>query len=1509
MAVSMDLRVLARKLEKSSDELLISASTKSPEVFQKVATAVAAASTLLEGVADDMDNNASFEITPQQLDEIAALASAFDESDDPLLKKQASVLDELLLSIAAPKNALAISRKATEDEINRLRDERRKTRREEAYEEPRQVLSKMENAKEQAKAVEQQVKRYIPMEAPLQTRYPPDRPGGQMTRITDHVYQDIVTGIIYDYKAGYKTQKGNEIPGGSVEDQTRELGDNRNRGTSLFETRESLMGRYASDEKVIKIASALKAVRDHAPGLLDRAIDAAMVSGLSTSQVADILASDISSQGLKVIADDKKKSYYLKSNIDRHLTPEEDELEYWNMRRVLGPLAEVEKADSLHADVWRNMMIDHINSAVGVGLSNRYVALLIQEFLSPNADTIPPEAPYDTDIDSYLEADAVARQSLIGLVINAVQELAPHLLKATIAKAQKEGIKDYQIKSVLSSGFNTQFNKPSDEIKVAESLLPHLRDLGWNDLIDKHLKVMASLGVSQDDIQKIAGHYISVDRQSLTRLGSILKEAAVPEEAPEAATPIRVLNPFEGEAEEDAKEKAKLQYALWMVENVKNKFLDPKEYVRQKASRTRNNLISFMVEVELEKSLKQSGMNVSKKDFSDLYNMILELAMAQLSGLEPANINNPQIVPAAQPKAQPKSVTKKVEDFEPDSKEYKEAEAEVRKFFVKGSPQYKTLMELWEGEKFEARQNSEPFDINSSNTKKLYTALIVRVLERNLSGKNTPTTEELFEDVFTAPKPKPAEPKSKKEKPKVKAPAVVKVPKPKRAEDFDRDSEEYHTAELETKQFFRGENPKKIIVQMRDEEKNDSLNNFERFKIKKSRVQALYDQMTRKILERNLAGETTPTNEELFEMILAENRKVEHGPWNPKAKEHELAPIKDETPEQFAERTKKLKPPALTKKQLEIGKSVEEEKKELSTKKPAKDSSKIKFLRWGQYQKKNNVVISEAKADELETKILSKIKEDRTQLESEFNNYVIKCESTPESITSLPDAIREEVNNMLGRGEGSRAMVTSLTQLNEKLVEKKKPTFIVPPIADLSKQRYLLLGMVKNQELDEYRKRIISLINQRAVNTVLAENGFSQPMLPVEGTDFTFSQIKKELQEIIGIQLSKVPFVSKAPLGPDGTRLVQFWEDPVGYWSTFTQTYRGWGTEEKRLQDIAMIEAGYNSPDEPVFRRMTSRQLLRGIDKEATGNILPNFTIPGTTETYKTLFSHPMEYKNAAEEAKRLFSTVWRENPEEWNNIVGANKIDIIADIPLEIKRRLMPVAFTSMPKKKYDEIAAKIGVDASVAQRVYDYVKQSGANIRKRIIGMTYNGMSFEQIKEEIEEKFPGAVIPWDVVEFVMNNILSDKEDTEESQKKQNEWMAERGFYPPYQIAVGGLGTGWSNRDKPQYGRERKHREMPPVTFASIVFPKRSMRLTDPGLKNPGESMERLKQREQAVKTQVAPPAAKPPPRQPGVDVESRMKGLQSLIQDSGNKLQQFPDAWERRQTDIRRALNKKEE
>lgn len=586
MAISIDLRVLARKLEKSSDELLANAAAKGPEVLEKVSTAIVAASTLLEQVADDMDENASFSITPDQLNEIAALASAFDESKDPLLKKQASVLDELLLSIASPKNALAMSRKATEDEINRLREERRKARREEAYEAPRKTHAEMNNAKEIAKAVEQQVKRYVPLEAPLQTRYPPDRPGGQMTRITDHVYQDIDTGIIYDYKAGYTTQKGNKVPGGSVENQTRQLGDYRNQGSSLFETRESLMGRYAlgGDLHHLKkyamhneIANALRAVRDNAhklglgPKILEKAIDLAGQDGLSTSEIGEILGDVDSAEEdfdkatassfLRYMEDfDAGTEEYFPTQIKdpKEVTDFEPPTEE-EFQRACNLLTSIKSAgwdwSALAEDVFSQIWASHDGpDAVLSGTKSPFVQKVYDTCMagltpeqaqevrsretmpiggSGSSDTFIPQR--DTVISQPItEIMGSKKESLIALALSAVQELAPHLLSTAVDKAIEGGLNKAQINYILGSKprFKAASLDEAAEINIAKSLFEHLKALGWDELIDAHLEAMGTLGVSQGEIQKLANEFTD-SKASLKHLAFLLKAGGVAEFSPE----------------------------------------------------------------------------------------------------------------------------------------------------------------------------------------------------------------------------------------------------------------------------------------------------------------------------------------------------------------------------------------------------------------------------------------------------------------------------------------------------------------------------------------------------------------------------------------------------------------------------------------------------------------------------------------------------------------------------------------------------------------------------------------------------------------------------------------------------------------------------------------------------------------------------------------------------------------------------------------------------------------
>jgi hypothetical protein len=363
-----------------------------------------------------------------------------------------------------------------------------------------------------------------------------------------------------------------------------------------------------------------------------------------------------------------------------------------------------------------------------------------------------------------------------------------------------------------------------------------------------------------------------------------------------------------------------------------------------------------------------------------------------------------------------------------------------------------------------------------------------------------------------------------------------------------------------------------------------------------------------------------------------------------------------------------------------------------------------------------------------------------------------------------------------------------------------------------------------------------------------------------EKDDISYHEVNNDLKNIMGEERAKAPFFKKTPIGPKGVPLIQFWEKPAEYWRAFVAAkdhFEGYGDAERKAQDDEMISEGFVSPDEPVFGWSTPRQLLRNVDPNVRGNILPDYN------GKKTLFSNPEEYQNAFLEAKKQFSTEWRDKPKEWDEISGANKDDI-SDIPIGIKRKILPLAVKGLPKKKLQEIADSMGIDSSTVDRIRTYVSQSGDKIRSTIMALAFGGTPFEDAKKELEDRFPGANIPWDVVEFVYHNLQSDKEDTEASQAEQNKWMAENGFYPPYQIAIGGLG-----KDKEPKGKFK--RRIDPITFASILKPRKAKGIRDSGSSGENLPLATLKNSPQIrnIKPRSNITAPKwnpnPAPRQPG--------------------------------------------
>lgn len=253
MTVALELRTLINDLHKKADRVIQRAAQTDPSMLNAYVNGIAASLVNLEKLAQEHEQD----ITPDMLDDLVSLAHALDESADPGLRKKASVLDELLLTIAAPKNAVAQAKKQSMDELNRLREKYRGDQLQFAYQAPKISLDKQNLIEQTRKAVDEKLKKYEVLQAPLQTRYSPDYPGVPTTRVADGVYQDVMTGKVYDYNAGYTTNKGNRIPGSTVAGQIPDLGAAQQM-QSLFETRESVMGRTASDNGMSQVFRALK---------------------------------------------------------------------------------------------------------------------------------------------------------------------------------------------------------------------------------------------------------------------------------------------------------------------------------------------------------------------------------------------------------------------------------------------------------------------------------------------------------------------------------------------------------------------------------------------------------------------------------------------------------------------------------------------------------------------------------------------------------------------------------------------------------------------------------------------------------------------------------------------------------------------------------------------------------------------------------------------------------------------------------------------------------------------------------------------------------------------------------------------------------------------------------------------------------------------------------------------------------------------------------------------------
>lgn len=230
MRISEMLKAIASWLESPNNEALLLAEYND-ECSKIVAENCVLAAALLKNAAEQVDTiepEEESKITPESLQGLADIATAFDASGDENLKKQASVIDELLLTIAAPPNAYA-ARKDLQD--NRIEELKKK------YQQPREDLYKTNRIAETEKGIDKSkmTKHFNVLEAPLSTRYCPDHPGVQIARVGEHMWQCEMDKKSYNFETGFELNNGDKVPGGDVSQQTQGLDVPSH---AIFDTRE-----------------------------------------------------------------------------------------------------------------------------------------------------------------------------------------------------------------------------------------------------------------------------------------------------------------------------------------------------------------------------------------------------------------------------------------------------------------------------------------------------------------------------------------------------------------------------------------------------------------------------------------------------------------------------------------------------------------------------------------------------------------------------------------------------------------------------------------------------------------------------------------------------------------------------------------------------------------------------------------------------------------------------------------------------------------------------------------------------------------------------------------------------------------------------------------------------------------------------------------------------------------------------------------------------------------------
>lgn len=242
MRASELLLTISRWLSSPDCEAILLAEDDLECLDSVAASCVSAAAILKRGAeeAAKLEPAEEPKLTPEALDHLNLVISAFDQSGDKDLQKTASVIDELLLSVCAKPQWVSQYKEAEEKKIDEMTKK---------YKGVNEQLHKENRVAESAAAIDKSPMFAEPRKiAPsLSTRCCPDHSGVLLSRVADHTWQCQLDKKQYNWQTGFTDMKGNKIPGGDPSQQFEF--SNREQPHQLFDGREERLNGYVPDKR------------------------------------------------------------------------------------------------------------------------------------------------------------------------------------------------------------------------------------------------------------------------------------------------------------------------------------------------------------------------------------------------------------------------------------------------------------------------------------------------------------------------------------------------------------------------------------------------------------------------------------------------------------------------------------------------------------------------------------------------------------------------------------------------------------------------------------------------------------------------------------------------------------------------------------------------------------------------------------------------------------------------------------------------------------------------------------------------------------------------------------------------------------------------------------------------------------------------------------------------------------------------------------------------------------